>query len=237
MAPDTTQSHHNPSLNSVAQNLIRLEYITKEWYEKLVPAFQIFAKTLLPTLSTTDFFPEGVNIFRAFKECSYENTKVVLIGQDPYHDGSATGLCFDNIFGAKLSPSLRNIMKELASDIGMDTDSEGETSWLDHYPRQGVLMLNTALTVEPHKAGSHAELWKPFMDEVFKVLNEKDNIVWIMLGNYAKSFKSRITNPTHKFVEAVHPSPLSASRGFFGSKIFSRTNEALTEMGLSTINW
>ena len=130
MVPDTTQSHHNPSLNSVAQNLIRLEYITKEWYEKLVPAFQIFAKTLLRTLSTTDFFPEGVNIFRAFKECSYENTKVVLIGQDPYHDGSATGLCFDNVYGTfkGLSPSLKNIIKELSTDIGVSGE-EGNTSW------------------------------------------------------------------------------------------------------------
>lgn len=113
----------------------------------------------------------------------------------------------------------------------------GSTTTFGHLPAQGVLMLNTALTVEEHKAGSHTAMWKPFMDEVFQCLNEKDNIVWIMLGNHAKSYKSIITNPTHKFVEAVHPSPLSANRGFFGSKIFSRTNQALEGMGLSKINW
>jgi len=198
-----------------------------------------FESILLPKLKTTDFFPEGRFIFRAFNECSYEDTKVVLIGQDPYHDGSATGLCFDNIFDRKkTSPSLLNILKELHSDVGpVPEDINNKTSDLEHLPSQGVLMLNTALSVEEGKAGSHTALWKPFMDEVFQCLNQKDNIVWIMLGNHAKSYKSIITNPTHRFIEAVHPSPLSASRGFFGSKIFSRTNQALEELGLSPINW
>lgn len=232
-------------LNNVKKNLVTLNYITQDWLNHLEKGFEMFASTIMPQLSTTDFYPEGANIFKAFKECSYENLKVVLIGQDPYHDGSATGLCFSNKIGTKMSPSLRNIFLELKDDIGntelMQNDFTREgpfrDAYLGHLPYEGVLMLNTALTVEPHKAGSHTELWKPFMGEVFKVLNEKDNIVWIMLGNHAKSFKSVITNPTHKFVEAVHPSPLSASRGFFGSKIFSRTNEALTKLGLSTINW
>lgn len=162
------------------------------------------------------------------------------MGQDPYFDGSANGLCFSNQGNKiKLSPSLQNIRKELASDGGkkfLDV-SPSFGSHLDYLPQQGILMINTALTVEPGKAGSHAQLWEPFTNEIISSLNKKDNIVWILLGNYAKKYKELITNTTHKFVEAVHPSPLSAHRGFFGSKIFSRTNQALKELGLEQIKW
>ena len=108
---------------------------------------------------------------------------------------------------------------------------------LSHWTSEGILMLNTALTVEPHKAGSHTELWKTFTELLIKYLNSKDNIVWILWGNHAKSFKQFITNETHKFVESAHPSPLSASRGFFGSKPFSKTNEHLKSLNLQPISW
>lgn len=235
------------SIQTRFNNLIRLGYITEDWTLKAKTAFEMFASTLLPKLSTSaEFYPEAENIFRAYKECSYDDTKVVLLAQDPYHDGSATGLCFDNIIQEKIkiSPSLRNIQTELREDIGEIIEWENSgygdkmpESYLGYLPQQGVLMINTALTVEAGKAGSHAQLWEPFTNEIIKSLNEKDNIVWILLGNYAKKYKSLITNKTHRFVEAVHPSPLSAHRGFFGSKIFSRTNQALTEMGLTNINW
>ena len=240
----TTQQILTAQNHAVLQRLIQQNYITKDWVEKCPTAFRMCASTILPSLSTTEFYPEAENIFRAYKECQYDDVKVVLLGQDPYHDGSATGICFDNLnTQKKKSPSLSNLVQELISDIGSEElmsnylVKDTKEGTLDYLPSQGVLMINTALTVEPGKPGSHAELWAPFTNEVITELNKKDKVVWILLGNYAKKYKTLITNPTHRFVEAVHPSPLSAHRGFFGSKIFSKTNQALKEMGLTEINW
>lgn len=191
-------------------------------------------------LELESYYPETRNIFRALNECDPENVKVIILGQDPYHDGSALGLSFDNIREQKrLSPSLRNILTEMMNDVGSCnfTSNLKSDTILDNLPRQGILMLNTALTVEPHKANSHTELWANFTKTLIESLNKKDNIVWIMWGNHAKSFKQYITNKTHHFIESAHPSPLSASRGFFGSKPFSKTNEILTNLNLSPINW
>lgn len=191
-------------------------------------------------LELESYYPETRNIFRALNECDPENVKVIILGQDPYHDGSALGLSFDNIREQKrLSPSLRNILTEMMNDVGSCnfTSNLKSDTILDNLPRQGILMLNTALTVEPHKANSHTELWANFTKTLIESLNKKDNIVWIMWGNHAKSFKQYITNKTHHFIESTHPSPLSASRGFFGSKPFSKTNEILTNLNLSPINW
>lgn len=239
---------HRPSPVTPAsriQQLIRLEYIQKDWATLLQKPLKTFVSTVLPHLSTTDFYPEGKRIFRAFNECPHDKVKVVIIGQDPYPGSykingvefpQATGLAFDNsVLQKNISGSLRNLLKERNEDIGEKT--ENDISLLQHLPEQGVLLLNTALTVEPGKPNSHAELWKQFTEEVIEELNKLDNIVWVMLGNQAKSYKKQITNETHRFIEAVHPSPLSANRGFFGSKIFSKTNSALKELGHTPILW
>jgi len=160
---------------------------------------------------------------------------------DPYFDGSANGLCFDNTHkadGKKVSPSLKNIIKEMIEDIGEGVKVlENKTSFLEHLPSQGVLLINTALTVQPEHPGSHTEIWKPFTEQIIKDLQKKDNVVWILWGNHAKSFKSLITNKTHYILEGTHPMPLAANRGgFFGGKYFSRANAILTTLKLKTIN-
>lgn len=164
----------------------------------------------------------------------------------PYFDGSATGLAFDNkinLESKKQSPSLKNILKELLNDVELTTPiwlkKEGqEYSYFSHWPSQGVLLLNTALTVKPKEAGSHTKLWAPFTESLIAELQKKDNIVWILWGNHAKSYKKYITNETHHILEGVHPMPLAANRGgFFGGKYFSKCNDSLTSTGQQIINW
>lgn len=161
----------------------------------------------------------------------------------PYFDGSATGLAFDNKNdGSKISPSLRNILKELDTDIPVVSqpfnDIPVKDSYLGHLPEQGVLLLNTALTVRPNEAGSHTDLWKPFTEKLIEKLNKSDNIVWILWGNHAKSYKKFITNETHHVIEGVHPMPLAANRGgFFGEKFFSKANDYLKEVDKTPIQW
>lgn len=192
------------------------------------------------------FYPSPRQVFRAFNECSPEDTKIVILGQDPYFDGSANGLAFDNERIAdvkKVSPSLKNIIKEIVDDIGADKAKvlkpiESIESFLEHLPSQGVLLINTALTVPPNDAGAHAERWAPFTKQIITDLQKKDNIVWILWGNHAKSFKSLITNKTHYISEGVHPMPLAANRGgFFGGKYFSEANAFLRTTNQSPINW
>ncbi len=222
-----------------------------KWRALAPRAGELVKQKIIPKLNEAEgvVYPAKENIFRAFNEVDPENVRVVLLGQDPYHDGSATGLAFDNIISERLvapnrtamSPSLRSILQEMESDIGEIVEWEGRggipESHLAYLPQQGVLLANTALTVEKGKAESHTELWKEFTEEIIKALNGMDNIVWILLGAHAKSYKKFITNETHKFVEAGHPSPLNRAVPFKGSKVFSKTNELLIEMNKEPIKW
>lgn len=230
--------------DSNIEKLIAHNFITKDWGYFAPKAFQDFLWKIAPVLrdSKKKIFPEKAsNIFRAFKETPLDKLKVVIVGQDPYHDGSATGLCFDNVSGKKISPSLRNILQELGDDIGEYKWSNAPvpegTSYLEHLPPQGVLLVNAALTVEIGSANSQYALWQEFTKEIFSAINAKDGIIWVLWGNFAQRFEPLITNPTHKIIKGVHPSPLSASRGFFGSKPFSKINEYLKKRGKTKIVW
>lgn len=178
-------------------------------------------------------YPDMYDIFNALKYTPYEKVKAVILGQDPYHEpGQAHGLCFSVKKGVPKPPSLVNIFKELKSDLDIDPPGHGcLVSWAE----QGVLLLNTVLTVRQHQANSHrGKGWEILTDEIIRKLNERSEpMVFILWGNNARSKKQFITNPAHLILESVHPSPLSASRGFFGGRYFSRTNEFLKE----PINW
>lgn len=181
--------------------------------------------------------PPEEEIFAAFESTSLQATKVVILGQDPYHgEHQAHGLAFSVRQGIDLPPSLRNIIKELHDDIGAPIPIHGDlTSWA----QQGVLLLNTTLTVRAGEAGSHhGRGWENLTDAVIREINEKEHrVVFILWGAHARQKKSLITNPRHTVIEGVHPSPLSAYRGFFGSKPFSRANAALVEDGQEPIDW
>lgn len=182
-------------------------------------------------------FPDNQNIFKAFELCELKNTKVVIIGQDCYHgEGQANGLCFSVNEGVKHPPSLRNIIKEMTSDL--NTIIERNSDFTD-LASQGVLLLNSALTVQEKIAGSHLEYWEPFTDNLIKYLSDNSNnrLVFILWGNYAKN-KKKFIGDNHFIIEGTHPSPLSANRGgFFGGKYFSKANELLQECNVSEINW
>lgn len=183
-------------------------------------------------------YPPGNEIFAAFNETSFENTKVVVIGQDPYHGaGQAHGLCFSVNKNIPIPPSLQNIYKELHTDIaGFDMPQHGD---LHAWAQQGILLLNATLTVEKDKAGSHqGKGWEQFTDSVIKHLaTKKQNLVFILWGKFAQSKSGLIDGSKHLILMAAHPSPFSAYNGFFGCKHFSKTNEYLTTHGLSPINW
>jgi uracil-DNA glycosylase len=185
----------------------------------------------------TTVFPPMHDIFNALKYTPYSNTKVVILGQDPYHEiGQAHGLSFSVKKGVKIPPSLVNIYKELNTDIGMAIPNHGElTSWA----KQGVLLLNATLTVRAHQANSHQAIgWSIFTDEVIKKLDTCDNpMVFILWGGNARSKKKYVTNRNHLVIESPHPSPLSAYNGFFGSKPFSKANAFLESKGIEPINW
>lgn len=193
---------------------------------------------------TKTIYPLRKDIFRAFSLTDFDNVKVVILGQDPYHEeGEAHGLAFSTL-NKKLPPSLKNIYKEMESDLNVKINQDGN---LDYLAKQGVLLLNTVLTVEEGKAFSHKNKgWEIFTDNVIKELN-KDNKpkVFILWGNPSISKETFITNPNHLVIKSIHPSPLSANRpspsspidGFFGSKPFSRTNEFLIKNKLEPINW
>lgn len=210
-------------------NILKEEF-EKDYYKKI----RAFLKS---EYSSYTVFPSMYDIFNALKYTSYENTKVVILGQDPYHEiGQAHGLSFSVKRGIKIPPSLVNIYKELKTDIGMDIPSHGElTSWA----KQGVLLLNATLTVRQGMANSHQNIgWSIFTDEIIKKLNvSKNPIVFILWGANARSKKKYISNPNHLIIESAHPSPLSAYNGFFGSKPFSKANNFLLSKGLKPINW
>lgn len=187
--------------------------------------------------SEKDIFPSYDNIFSAFKLTDYNEVKVVILGQDPYHGiGEANGLAFSVNDNIKLPPSLKNIYKELYDDLGISVSITGN---LESWAREGVLLINSVLTVEKDKPASHRNIgWEIFTDNVIKKLNEKDDsIVFILWGNFAKSKKKLITNNRHYIIDSAHPSPFSARSGFFGSKPFSKTNQFLKENNLKEIDW
>lgn len=202
----------------------------KDYYIKL----RAFLKT---EYSTKKIYPDKMDIFNALKSSSFKETKVVIIGQDPYHgEGQAHGLCFSVKKGVMPPPSLKNIFKELKADVGFTEKGHGElTSWAN----QGVLLLNTVLTVREGSPNSHKGLgWELFTDRVIAELNKKDTpIVFLLWGANAKNKAKIITNPLHKKLEAPHPSPLSAYNGFFGCRHFSICNEILISSGQTPINW
>ena len=209
---------------------ILCEEFKKEYYLKI----REFLKT---EYRTRVIYPPMFDIFNALKYTSYENTRVVILGQDPYHEkGQAHGLSFSVKRGVKIPPSLVNIYKELKSDLGVETPSHGDlSSWAE----QGVLLLNATLTVRQGMANSHQNIgWSIFTDQVIKLLNESKNpTVFILWGGNARSKKKYITNKNHLIIESAHPSPLSAYNGFFGSRPFSRANEFLSSNGREVIDW
>ncbi len=187
--------------------------------------------------STRTVYPDMQNIFTALKLTPYSSVKAVILGQDPYHEpGQAYGLAFSVRKGMPLPPSLRNIYKELEEDLGIPAAKSGV---LDGWAKQGVLLLNTALTVRRGEANSHkGKGWEIFTDGVIKKLNEREEpIAFILWGANARSKKALITNPWHGIFESAHPSPLSAYNGFFGSRPFSRVNAFLMQQGIPPINW
>lgn len=186
---------------------------------------------------TQRIYPPGKLIFNAFDSCTFENLKVVILGQDPYHGpGQAHGLCFSVNDGIPFPPSLRNIFKELNGDIGKEIPTSGN---LTEWAKQGVLLLNATLTVRAGQAGSHQKRgWEEFTNAVISTISDnKENIVFILWGNYAISKRKLINESKHFLLTSVHPSPLSASRGFFGTKPFSKTNEYLQSKNLEPIIW
>ena len=199
--------------------------------------FKKFYKSIMHEYETKVIFPPKDYIFNALKLTSYENTKVVIVGQDPYHGvNEAHGLSFSVQKGIKVPPSLKNIYKELYDDLGILPKSDGD---LSGWAKQGVLLLNAVLTVEKDKAASHRGLgWELLTDYIIKVLNKKDTpVVFILWGNFAKEKVKLITNPHHYIITSPHPSPFSAYSGFFGSKPFSKTNDFLKSKNVSVIDW
>lgn len=186
---------------------------------------------------TQTVYPPMDEIFTAFKLTPYEDVKVVILGQDPYHEpNEAHGLCFSVKEGTKMPPSLMNIYKELMQDLGIDN---GNKTDLTKWAKQGVLLLNTTLTVRRGQANSHKNCgWTEFTDQVIRILSEREKpIVFILWGANARSKKSLIDLTKHHVLECAHPSPLSAYNGFFGCKHFSKTNAILSSLGFSPINW
>lgn len=182
-------------------------------------------------------FPPKTKILKALTTTDYNDVKVVILGQDPYHGvGEANGLAFSVSDGIKLPPSLRNIYKELHDDLGIPISNKGN---LECWAKEGVLLLNAVLTVEKDKPASHKNVgWETFTDTIIQKLNEKETpVVFILWGAFARSKKKYITNPKHLVIESPHPSPFSASYGFFGSKPFSRTNNFLIQNHITPIDW
>jgi len=219
-----------------------MEVIRNDWDEKLKTiwtsdGFKKFMEIVKTKYKENTCFPEYNNIFNALKLTPFSKVKVVILGQDPYHGvGEAHGLSFSVQDGIRKPPSLKNIFKELKDDLNID---EPESGNLTHWADEGVLLLNSVLTVEKDKAASHKDLgWHLFTDHIIKLLNEKETpVVFILWGSFARSKKVYITNKKHFIIESTHPSPFSAASGFFGSKPFSKTNNYLINAGMNPINW
>ncbi len=210
------------------------EILSEEFKSSYYLNLREFLKT---EYSTRRIFPPMNDIFSAFRASSFENTRVVIIGQDPYHGaGQAHGLCFSVKKGVTPPPSLKNIYKEINDDLGLKVPDHGQ---LSAWAEQGVLMLNSVLTVREGVPTSHKDKgWETFTDNVIKKLNGKQTpVVFLLWGAYAQKKGQLITNPIHYKLCAAHPSPLSAYNGFFGCKHFSKTNEILKKHGLAPIDW
>lgn len=216
--------------------------IGNDWDEKLSivwnsPGFHKFWHIIENEYQTKTIYPTQNNIFNALKLTPYSNTKVVIVGQDPYHgENQAHGLSFSVQKGVTLPPSLKNIYKEIYDDLGIEEPNCGD---LTKWAKEGVLLLNSSLTVIKDMPNSHKDIgWSNLTDYIIKVLNQKEEpVVFILWGNFAKSKKQFITNKKHLILESTHPSPFSASSGFFGSHPFSKTNAFLDAHGLEPINW
>lgn len=219
----------NPVLNESWKRILEQEFNE--------PYFGILKQFLVEEKNKYRVFPPGSQIFNAFNHTPFEKVRVVILGQDPYHGpGQAHGLCFSVPDGIPKPPSLINIFKELENDLGIAPPASGNlTKWAD----QGILLLNATLTVRENQAGSHQNKgWETFTDAAIKNLSEKrDGLIFVLWGNYAGAKKALIDTSRHFILAAAHPSPLSASRGFFGCKHFSQINNLLSQMGVSQIDW
>lgn len=201
------------------------------------PYFADLKEFLTEEKKNFTIFPPGSLIFNAFNLTPFDQVKVVILGQDPYHDfGQAHGLCFSVMDGVPFPKSLINIFKELRDDVGFEIPLSGN---LEKWARQGILLLNATLTVRAHQAGSHQNKgWETFTDQVIRnISNEKEGVVFLLWGNYARAKKVLIDSNKHFILETVHPSPLSAYNGFFGCKHFSKTNDILIQQGKTPIDW
>ena len=218
-----------PPISGSWEKALKGEF-SKDYYKKLFVKIQ-------EEYQTRTIYPPADDIFNAFHFTPLEEVKVVILGQDPYHEpGQAHGLCFSVKPQVPIPPSLVNIYKELEDDLGCYIPNNG---YLEKWARQGVLMLNTVLTVRAHQANSHKDLgWEQFTDAAIRVLAEQDRpMVFVLWGKPAQRKKEMIHNPKHLILESPHPSPLSAYRGFFGSRPFSRINAYLEQNGLEPIDW
>ncbi|MCI0765330.1 uracil-DNA glycosylase [Bacillus sp. TL12] len=220
-----------------------MEHILKNDWEPLLapefekPYYQKLRQFLKEEYSTHVVYPNANDIFNALHYTSYGDTKVVILGQDPYHGpDQAHGLSFSVQPGVKTPPSLQNMYKELHADLGCEIPNNG---YLVKWAEQGVLLLNAVLTVRQGEANSHkGKGWEHFTDRVIELLNERDKpVIFILWGRHAQAKKKLITNENHHIIESVHPSPLSARRGFFGSKPFSKVNDILSSMNGKEIDW
>ena len=216
--------------------------IAQDWKDILAPEFEKpyfeqLTRFVRDEYTAHRIYPRGSNIFRAFDKCPFDKVKVVIIGQDPYHGpGQAHGLCFSVADGVPFPPSLQNIFKEVHSDTGAEIPLSGN---LDRWAEQGVLLLNAVLTVREHEAASHAgKGWESFTDAVVRAVAErKEGVVYMLWGSYAQR-KGAIADPTKNLIlKAVHPSPLSAYRGFLGCRHFSQANAYLEGIGQEPIKW
>ena len=216
--------------------------IGNDWDQKLriiweSEGFKRFMDMINKEYNTKTIYPPKNYIFNALKLTPYSNTKVVIVGQDPYHgEGEAHGLSFSVQEGIKLPPSLKNIYKELYDDLGILPSTTGD---LTKWGKEGVLLLNAVLTVEKDKPASHRNLgWERLTDYIIKILNQKEEpVVFILWGNFAKEKAKLITNPNHYIITSPHPSPFAARYGFFGSKPFSKANNFLKEHNIKEVDW
>lgn len=216
--------------------------INPSWKEKLSPEFEKpYFKELVSFVKQEyqehTVYPPGPLIFNAFNHCSFENTKVVIIGQDPYHNpGQANGLAFSVAEGVRVPPSLKNIFKEISDELGKPIPQSGN---LERWADQGVLLLNATLTVRANQPGSHQKKgWEEFTDAVIKVVaEEKKHLVFMLWGAYAQKKGSIIDDTRHLVLKSAHPSPFAANRGFFGNNHFVKANDYLKEKGKEPIDW
>lgn len=231
-----------PTFALIAKNNLMDFNLNNDWKEILkeeliLPYFRVLEEQIKTDYESATVYPEFKNIFSAFNLCSFANTKVVILGQDPYHGaGQAQGLSFSVPDGQKIPPSLRNIYKEIKSDLSKDIPTSGN---LERWAKQGVLLLNATLTVLPGQPASHQGLgWETFTDAVIKkISDEKEHVVFLLWGKFAISKEVLVDQSKHLVLTAPHPSPFSAHTGFFGSKHFSQTNQYLKNKDLKEIEW